>query len=170
MSRLGLTGASSRLVLLMVLLDCMTPEPLIYLFLLPDLIPKESNEWWELAFNQDLIPRRQFLDIRQQADSYLTIDAHRGSLTALAVHRNAPIIASGSAKQFVKIFSLKTIWYYPTFMAQKIGSVSCLTFHPYQVLLAAGNADAFISIYTDDISPEIKCACCHRSSCESILI
>ncbi|GAB2235961.1 hypothetical protein Droror1_Dr00026406 [Drosera rotundifolia] len=101
----------------------------------------------------------QFLDIRQQADSYLTIDAHRGSLTALAVHRHAPIIASGSAKQFIKIFSLKgeqlgTIRYYPTFMVQKIGSVSCLTFHPYQVLLAAGAADAFVSIYADDISPQ----------------
>ncbi|KAL6534489.1 Regulatory-associated protein of TOR [Orobanche hederae] len=39
------------------------------------------------------------------------------------------------------------------FMAQKIGSVSCLTFHPYQVMLAAGAADACVSIYADDISP-----------------
>ncbi|GAB2272105.1 Regulatory-associated protein of TOR 1 [Dionaea muscipula] len=100
----------------------------------------------------------QFLDIRHQEESYLTIDAHRGSLTALAVHRHVPIIASGSAKQFIKVFSLEgeqlgTIRYYPTFMAQKIGSVSCLTFHPYQVLLAAGAADAFVSIYADDTSP-----------------
>uniref|UniRef100_A0A5B6ZMP6 Putative regulatory-associated protein of TOR 1 n=1 Tax=Davidia involucrata TaxID=16924 RepID=A0A5B6ZMP6_DAVIN len=100
----------------------------------------------------------QFLDIRHQKDAYLTIDAHRGSLTALAVHRHAPIIASGSAKQLVKVFNLEgeqlgTIRYYPTFMAQKIGSVSCLTFHPYQVLLAAGAADACVSIYADEISP-----------------
>ncbi|XP_010264478.1 PREDICTED: regulatory-associated protein of TOR 1-like isoform X2 [Nelumbo nucifera] len=97
----------------------------------------------------------QFLDIRNQADAYLTIDAHRGSLTALAVHRHAPIIASGSAKQLIKVFSLDggqlgTIRYHPTFMAQKIGSVSCLTFHPYQVLLAAGAVDACVSIYADD--------------------
>ncbi|KAA8517693.1 hypothetical protein F0562_015167 [Nyssa sinensis] len=100
----------------------------------------------------------QFLDIRLQKDAYLTIDAHRGSLTALAVHRHAPIIASGSAKQLVKVFNLEgeqlgTIRYYPTFMAQKIGSVSCLTFHPYQVLLAVGAADACVSIYADEISP-----------------
>ncbi|KAK9289676.1 hypothetical protein L1049_007834 [Liquidambar formosana] len=99
----------------------------------------------------------QFLDIRNRNDTYLTIDAHRGSLTALAVHRHAPIIASGSAKQIIKVFSLEgeqlgTIRYYPTFMAQKIGSVSCLTFHPYQVLLAAGAADACVSIYADDPS------------------
>ncbi|TYH81750.1 hypothetical protein ES332_D02G006700v1 [Gossypium tomentosum] len=99
----------------------------------------------------------QFLDIRSQRDTDLTIDAHRGSLTALAVHRHAPIIASGSAKQLIKVFSLKgeqlgTIRYQHTFMAQKIGSVSCLTFHPYQVLLAAGAADACVSIYADDNS------------------
>ncbi|GFS38539.1 regulatory-associated protein of TOR 1 [Actinidia rufa] len=100
----------------------------------------------------------QFLDIRCQKDTYLTIDAHRGSLTALVVHRHAPIIASGSAKQLIKVFNLEgeqlgSIRYYPTFMAQRIGSVSCLTFHPYQVLLAAGAADACVSIYADEISP-----------------
>ncbi|KAI4353507.1 hypothetical protein L6164_002452 [Bauhinia variegata] len=97
----------------------------------------------------------QFLDIRNHRSAYLTIEAHRGSLTALAVHRHAPIIASGSAKQLIKVFSLEgeqlgTIRYYPTLMAQKIGTVSCLTFHPYQVLLAAGAADACVSIYADD--------------------
>lgn len=95
----------------------------------------------------------QFLDIRNHKDAYLTIDAHRGSLSALAVHRHAPIIASGSAKQLIKVFSLEgeqlgTIRYHhPSFMAQKIGSVNCLTFHPYQVLLAAGSADACVSIH-----------------------
>nr|XP_023912272.1 regulatory-associated protein of TOR 1 [Quercus suber]POF10632.1 regulatory-associated protein of tor 1 [Quercus suber] len=97
----------------------------------------------------------QFLDTRSHGDAYLTIDAHRGSLTALAVHRHAPVIASGSAKQLIKVFSLEgeqlgTIRYYPSFMAQKIGSVSCLTFHPYQILLAAGAADAYVSIYADE--------------------
>lgn len=96
----------------------------------------------------------QFLDIRNHRSAYLTIDAHRGSLTALAVHRHAPVIASGSAKQLIKVFSLQgdqlgTVRYYPTLMAQKIGSVSCLGFHPYQVLLAAGAADACV-IYADD--------------------
>ncbi|KAL1368806.1 hypothetical protein AAHE18_02G148400 [Arachis hypogaea] len=96
----------------------------------------------------------QFLDIRNHKGAYLTIDAHRGSLTALAVHRHAPIIASGSAKQLIKVFSLEgdqlgSIRYYPTLMAQKIGSVSCLGFHPYQALLAAGAADACV-IYADE--------------------
>nr|POF11146.1 regulatory-associated protein of tor 1 [Quercus suber] len=97
----------------------------------------------------------QFLDTRSHRDAYLTINAHRGSLTALAVHRHAPVIASGSAKQLIKVFSLEgeqlgTIRYYPSFMPQKIGSVSCLIFHPYQILLAAGTADAYVSIYADE--------------------
>ncbi|KAI3819124.1 hypothetical protein L1987_12948 [Smallanthus sonchifolius] len=101
----------------------------------------------------------QFLDIRNQRETYLTIDAHRGSLTALAIHRHAPLIASGSAKQLIKVFNLEgeqlgTIRYSPpTFMAQKIGPVSCLAFHPYQILLASGSADACVSIYADEISP-----------------
>ncbi|XP_062167404.1 regulatory-associated protein of TOR 1 isoform X1 [Alnus glutinosa] len=99
----------------------------------------------------------QFLDIRSHRDAYLTIDAHRGSLAALAVHRHAPVIASGSANRLIKVFSLEgvqlgTIRYQHTFMAPKIGPVSCLTFHPYQILLAAGAADACISIYADDNS------------------
>ena len=97
----------------------------------------------------------KFLDMRNYRDAYLTIKAHRGSLTALAVHRHAPIIASGSAKQMIKLFSLNgeplgSIRYHLTIMALKIGPVSCLTFHPYQVLLAAGATDALFSIYADD--------------------
>ncbi|XP_028556354.1 regulatory-associated protein of TOR 1 isoform X2 [Dendrobium catenatum] len=97
----------------------------------------------------------QFFDIRNHSEAYLTIDAHRGSLTALAIHHHAPVIASGSAKQIVKVFSLdgdqlSIIRYYPTLMGQRIGSVSCLNFHPYRVLLAAGAADACVSIHADD--------------------
>lgn len=104
----------------------------------------------------------QFMDIRKHTSAYLTIEAHRRSLTALAVHRHAPVIASGSAKQIIKVFSLEgeqlsMIRYYPSFMAQKIGAVSCLSFHPYRVLLAAGTGsgptDACISIYADENSP-----------------
>ena len=38
----------------------------------------------------------QFLDVRRASEPYLTIEAHRGSLTALAIHRHAPVVASGS--------------------------------------------------------------------------
>ncbi|KAL6905760.1 hypothetical protein ACP4OV_003361 [Aristida adscensionis] len=98
----------------------------------------------------------QFLDIRRAAEPYLTIEAHRGSLTALAVHRHAPVVASGSAKQMIKVFSLggeqlTIIRYQPSFMGQRIGSVNCLSFHPYKSLLAAGAGDnALVSIYAEE--------------------
>ncbi|KAF6174060.1 hypothetical protein GIB67_020242 [Kingdonia uniflora] len=99
----------------------------------------------------------QLLDIRGPEKTYKSIYAHRGSLTTLAVHRHAPVIASGSAKQLIKLFSLQgdllcSIKYTPTFMAQKIGPVNCLTFHPYRLLLAAGSADSLVSIYADETS------------------
>ena len=98
----------------------------------------------------------QFLDVRRTAEPYLTIEAHRGSLTALAVHRHAPVVASGSAKQMIKVFSLEgeqltIIRYQPSFMGQRIGSVNCLSFHPYKSLLAAGTGDnGLVSIYAEE--------------------
>ncbi|KAG2622644.1 hypothetical protein PVAP13_3KG052794 [Panicum virgatum] len=98
----------------------------------------------------------QFLDVRRAAEPYLTIEAHRGSLTALAVHRHAPVVASGSAKQMIKVFSLEgeqltIIRYQPSFMGQRIGSVNCLSFHPYKSLLAAGAGDnALVFIYAEE--------------------
>ncbi|KAI3759926.1 hypothetical protein L1987_50313 [Smallanthus sonchifolius] len=99
----------------------------------------------------------QCLDIRNPSEAYLTIDAHRGSLTALAIHRHAQLIASCSAKQLIKVFNtegehLGTIRYTPNFMAQKVGSTTSLAFNPYQILLAAGSTDARVSIYADEIS------------------
>lgn len=97
----------------------------------------------------------QFLDVRMAAEPYLTIEAHRGSLTALAVHRHAPVVAS-SAKQMIKVFSLegeqlRIIRYLPSFMGQRTGSVNCLSFHPYKSLLAAGAGDnALVSIYAEE--------------------
>ncbi|KAG2272536.1 hypothetical protein Bca52824_067091 [Brassica carinata] len=145
------------------LYDVRSPEPLV----LATRPHQKVERVVGLSFQPGLDPSKvvsasqagdiQFLDLRTSRDTYLTIDAHRGSLTALAVHRHAPIIASGSAKQLIKVFSLEgeqlgRILYYPSFMGQKIGSVSCLAFHPYQVLLAAGTVDSLVSVYTHDNS------------------
>ncbi|XP_057866862.1 regulatory-associated protein of TOR 1 isoform X1 [Cryptomeria japonica] len=99
----------------------------------------------------------QFLDIRNSSSPYLSIDAHRGSLTALAVHRHAPVIASGTAKQYIKVFNLRgdllnIVRYHNSFLGQRIGPVSCLSFHPYNILLAAGATDAIVSIYARENS------------------
>ncbi|KAJ7559940.1 hypothetical protein O6H91_04G107500 [Diphasiastrum complanatum] len=99
----------------------------------------------------------KFLDIRNSSSPYHTVEAHKGHLTALAVHRYAPVIASGSAKQYIKVFSasgeqLSMIRYHNSFLGQRIGPVSCLSFHPYNVLLAAGASDSVVSIYAGESS------------------
>uniref|UniRef100_A0A2N9EXH9 HTH myb-type domain-containing protein n=1 Tax=Fagus sylvatica TaxID=28930 RepID=A0A2N9EXH9_FAGSY len=55
----------------------------------------------------------------------------KGSLTALAVHRHAPVIASGSAKQLIKVFSLEgeqlgTIRYYPSLLLRNLEAGSII--------------------------------------------
>ncbi|GAQ83620.1 HEAT repeat protein [Klebsormidium nitens] len=97
----------------------------------------------------------QLLDMRRASQSYLSIEAHKGSMTALTVHRHAPVMASGSAKQYIKVFSmageqLSMVRYHNSFLGQRIGPVSCLQFHPYQVLLAAGATDSIVSIYAGE--------------------
>lgn len=73
------------------------------------------------------------------------------SLEALAAHPFAPLLAAGSSKQVIKVFDSNTgnvihaTKYHKGFMGHRI-SVSCLAFHPNQVLLAAGAQNSFISI------------------------
>jgi regulator-associated protein of mTOR len=74
-------------------------------------------------------------------------------LSALDLHPNANIFASGSPQNFIKIYNLSgtalsTIRYHDGFMGQRIGPISCLTFHPYKAYLAAGSTDSYLSIYT----------------------
>lgn len=67
--------------------------------------------------------------------TFTKITAHQNSdMNALAVHDYAPIIASGSHKQFIKVFktngrSLSMIRYHDSFLGQRIGPISCLAFH-----------------------------------------
>lgn len=97
----------------------------------------------------------KFWDNRKMASSVATIKAHSSGepCTAFASHDYAPILASGSHKQFIRIFDMRnktntTVHYHDGFLGQRIGPVSCLTFHPFKMCLAAGATDSIISIYT----------------------
>eukprot|EP00252_Welwitschia_mirabilis_P005146 TRINITY_DN15582_c0_g2_i1.p1 TRINITY_DN15582_c0_g2~~TRINITY_DN15582_c0_g2_i1.p1 ORF type:complete len:1293 (+),score=268.23 TRINITY_DN15582_c0_g2_i1:213-3881(+) len=97
----------------------------------------------------------QFLDFRKGTNPCLTINTYKGTFSALAVHRHAPVIACGSAKQHIKVFSttgepLSAIRYHNSFLVQKIGPVTSLAFHPYNILLAAGATDSMVSIYSGE--------------------
>jgi regulator-associated protein of mTOR len=73
-------------------------------------------------------------------------------MTALALHNCAPIMASGSHNQFIKVVTLagdtlNVIRYHDGFLGQRIGPISCLAFHPSRIMLAAGATDSIVSIY-----------------------
>jgi len=93
-------------------------------------------------------------DIRETTKGAVkTIQAHtKGVMTSLAVHDYAPIFATGSQAQKVKVFNingeeLSLIRYHDGFLGQRIGPISCLSFHPYLLLLAAGATDSIVSLY-----------------------
>ena len=95
-------------------------------------------------------------DLRQPKASMQTITAHRDSpMTALVVHDYAPVFATGSHNQFIKVCNrngdkLEMIRYHEGFMGNRIGPVSCLAFHPYRLLLGAGATDALIAVYSHE--------------------
>jgi regulator-associated protein of mTOR len=97
----------------------------------------------------------KFLDMRKSSAPYLEVEALKGQLTSLAVHRHAPVIATGSGKQLIRTFStegekLSMITNKLSYLGGGIGSVSALHFHPYKVLLAAGAINSIIHIYAGE--------------------
>lgn len=93
-------------------------------------------------------------DIRNGlSTSVKTLDADKEyTMTTMAVQDYAPVIASGSHNQFIKILNtagkiLSVIRYHDGFLGQRIGPVSCLAFHPHLPVLASGAVDPIIAIY-----------------------
>ena len=82
--------------------------------------------------------------------------AHVAELIAPAAHPAAPLLASGSRNQFVKLFDLSalpqrethTIRYFDGFLGARIGPVSSLCFHPSKIMLAVGATDSVLSLFS----------------------
>jgi hypothetical protein len=92
----------------------------------------------------------RFWDLRFPRSIH-SLTAHKGAMTALAVHDYAPLIATGSAGQQARIFtntgeSLADIRHHEGFMGQRIGQVSALAFHPHRCALAIGATDSIIAL------------------------
>ncbi|KAG1683862.1 hypothetical protein DVH05_012718 [Phytophthora capsici] len=97
----------------------------------------------------------KFWDMRYPKNSVKSLEAHRSPMTALAVHDYAPVFASGSHNQFIKVFrsdgeQLALIRYHEGFLGERIGPVSCLAFHPHRLFLAAGATDSVVAVYSSD--------------------
>jgi regulator-associated protein of mTOR len=91
-------------------------------------------------------------DPRYPKDVPKKFRAHLDSpLNTMVVHNYAPLIATGSSKQFVNVMKMdgtiiNKIRHHDGFLGQRIASVHCLAFHPNKLLLAAGGKDSYVSI------------------------
>jgi regulator-associated protein of mTOR len=87
------------------------------------------------------------------SSSLRTLDVQRSPMTALAVHKQIPIAATGSHAQFIKIVTmegetLQMARFHEEMSGQhRIGPVSCLEFHKHKLVLAAGATNSLVSIY-----------------------
>jgi regulator-associated protein of mTOR len=73
-------------------------------------------------------------------------------MTALSVHKQIPIAATGSHAQFIKILTLEgetlqVARFHEEMSGHRIGPVSCLEFHKQKLVLAAGATNSLVSIY-----------------------
>lgn len=90
-------------------------------------------------------------DVRN-AKSIQTIEAHSASLEAMAVHEHAPVIATGSSNQFLKVWNSNdaknlSVFRFNTGLFNKIAPITALTFHPHYMILAGAAADGHINFY-----------------------
>ena len=81
------------------------------------------------------------------------VTAHStGGLSALAAHPHAPLLATGTTSQVVKLWSaagesLGTVRAHGPLLSARPGAVAALAFHPYRGLLASAGRDPFIAIF-----------------------
>jgi regulatory associated protein of mTOR len=90
-------------------------------------------------------------DLRMSTSSRAIL-AQRSPMTALAVHKRIPVIATGSHAQFIKILTfegeaLQVIRFHESLSGHRIGPVSCLEFHKEKLVLAAGSTNSLVNIY-----------------------
>ncbi|XP_044734524.1 regulatory-associated protein of mTOR [Chrysoperla carnea] len=93
----------------------------------------------------------RIFDIRKNM-SLTTCQTTQG-MTAMSVHKTADTFSCGSVNQHIGVYRLtgeimNVIRFHEGFMGPRIGPVSCLTYHPHRVALAAGSMDSSVSVYS----------------------
>lgn len=84
------------------------------------------------------------------------VEAHsKGGMSELVAHPHAPLLATATTTQVVKVWTdtgepVGAIRAQSSFLAHKMGPVTCMAFHPYQLLLAAAGGDSVCSVYAID--------------------
>lgn len=103
--------------------------------------------------------RLVFLDNRMTAQSsnvrpVKEINAHsKGELSVIKGHKIAPIFATATASQVVKIWSLAgeqmgVVRAHSSILGHPIGPTKCLAFAPFSLKLASGGGDSICAVYS----------------------
>ncbi|KAL4421494.1 hypothetical protein ABPG75_010785 [Micractinium tetrahymenae] len=99
---------------------------------------------------------------RLEVGVWKAVEAHsKGTMMALAAHPSAPLLATATSNQVVKLWSgsgeqVGVVRAHSSFLAaHRIGPVTCLAFAPYELLLASGSAGPVVAIYGMDVAPSL---------------
>ena len=105
-------------------------------------------------------------DSSLQTPVWRSVEAHnKGSVTALAAHAHAPLLATSTATQVVKVWScdgeqIGVVRAHTSYLAQRIGRTTALTWAQYGLQLASGGDDSIVAVYSLEVGGK-------RSSTES---
>lgn len=122
------------------------------------MIPELSGSEGHLISGH-LSGRINFFDNRMNtSSSCLTLDQNvdghsKGTMTVIHAHKNAPIFATATCSQVVKVWSAKgdqlgVVRAHASILGQPIGPTKCLAFSPISLKLASGAEDNVCAVYS----------------------
>ncbi len=86
-----------------------------------------------------------------------SVEAHsRGGLTTLAGHARAPLLATATAGQVVKVWrasgeQVGVVRCQTSFLGERIGPIAALSFAPFSLALASGGGDSVCAVFGMDV-------------------
>lgn len=95
----------------------------------------------------------RFWDLRRTASVHALVAYSKGQMTSLALHDFAPLMATGSKRQQVNVFTnsgdaMAELRYHDGFAGQRFGPVSSVAFHTHRLYLGVGALDNIVGVYS----------------------
>ena len=90
---------------------------------------------------------------RLETGLWKSFEAHsKGVLSAMCAHGVAPLLATATTSQVVKLWSTRgeqvgVVRAHTSFLSQRIGPITCLAFGPHDLHLASGGGDSIVAVY-----------------------
>ena len=106
-----------------------------------------------------------FLDCRvlggsPTASLLRNVEGHsKGNMTTICGHNFAPLLASATSSQVVKVWSMRgeqvgVVRAHSSILGQPIGPTTCLAFAPFSLQLASGGGDSICAVYSLELGTQ----------------